>query len=506
MIKIKNHKFILISATVIVVTALLVSYFYVSSLDCSVPTEKTITVLSADEYEERFYELAKERYEALKKQSKGCLVAHADDVTAKQIETQTRYTDKFLDGSYSKGIDLGIDIAVSNLDVQKVGEDIELRFKSFYETTGKVRLLYQAYVDGRYQTLFTETVTCYCLFVPSGSVQWYNGTLTPPDMPNWSLGGVYPNDMCFERQLDTGDTQYFVAKLFNPDTQSVTATNYSGGSKFGVTFNFWHEEARVIDSTGTHTFSIPYDHPIRFVSSDTNNIDRLQSQSYNPDKLTYSSNISVATLQEFYCSYIGTNDRPENTSVINERVYKTFNNYDYRKFPIYRVTNKNYQSYDNYANYETKYYNNTYVDNGLTIDPDTLKTTIDYDKLSNTVSNQLEVEFKSNFDSVYKLQPDIDTEFNQNNNVFDYPSIVDPLPPSDGCGCQPPTYPSVNTEPLVTYTYPVLPTNTVPQNVLDDVGTVVGVGFDTFDTLGASIIGVFVALAVLGAVSYYIWG
>ena len=502
----KNHKIILIVVSVVVAFALLASYLYVSSLDCSEPDHKTVNVLTADEYEKRFYELAKERYEQLKKQSKGCLVAHADDVTAKQIESQTRYSDKFLDGSYAKGIDLGIDIAVSNVDVQKVGEDIELRFKSFYETTGKVRLLYQGYVDGRYQTLFTETVTCYCLFVPSGSVQWYNGTLTPPDMPDWSLGGVYPNDMCFERRLDTGDTQYFIARFYNPSTQSCYAINRSGGSEFGVGFSFNYDEGRVLDSSGLHTFAYPGSNYIDFVSSPTNNIDRIFDMQYNPEKLTYSSNITVATIQKFYCSYIGTNDRPENVNVINEKVYKTHNNYDYRKFPIYRVTNKNYQSYDNYANYETKYYNNTYVDNGLTIDPDTLNTTIDYDKLSNTVSNQLEVEFKSIFDSVYKLQPDIDADFNQNNNVFDYPSIVEPLPPADGCCCQPPTYPPVSTDPLVSYTYPVLPTETVPQSVLDDVGTVVGIGFDTFDTLGTAIMGTLIALAVLGAVSYYIWG
>lgn len=501
----RKHKYILIALTAVLVVAVLVGSLYINSLDsCSEPVEKTVNVLTADEYEQRFRELAKERYEELKKKSKGCLVAHADDVTASQIKSQTRYTDKFINGTYATGVGLGVNVAVSNVDVQKVGEDIELRFKSFYETTGKVRLLYQGYVDGRYQTLFTETVTCYCLFVPSGSVQWYNGTLTPPDMPEWSLGGVYPNDMCFERQLDTGDTQYFVAKFFNPSTQSATATNYSGGNEFGVTFNFWYSDARVIDSTGTHTFSISSDHPINFVSSETNNIDRLQSQQYDPDNLTYSSNISVATLPKFYCSYIATNDRPENIGVINENVYKTYNNYDYRKFPIYRVTNKNYQSYDNYSNYETKYYNNTYVDNGLTIDSDTLKTTIDYDTLSNTVTNQLEAEFKPVFDAVYELQPDIDVDFNQDNNVFDYPTIVEPLLPSDGW--QPPTYQAVNTEPLVSYTYPVLPTETVPQNVLDDVGTVVGVGFDTFDTLGASIIGIFIALAVLGAVSYYIWG
>lgn len=468
------------------------------------PVEKTVNVLTADEYEQRFHELAKERYEALKKKSKGCLVAHADDITANQVKSQTRYTDKFIDGTYATGIGLGVDVAVSNVDVQKVGEDIELRFKSFYETTGKVRLLYQGYVDGRYQTLFTETVTCYCLFVPSGSVQWYNGTLTPPDMPNWSLGGVYPNDMCFERQLDTGDTQYFIARFYDPSTQICYAINRSGGNEFGVGFSFGYNEGRVLDSSGLHTFTYSDNSYIDFVSSPTNNIDRVQSMEYYPEKLKYSSNISVATISKFYCSYIGTNDRPENISVINENNYKTYNNYDYRKFPVYRVTNKNYQSYDRYTNYETKYYNNTYVDNGLTIDPDTLKTTIDYDLLSNTVTNQLEAEFKPVFDSVYELQPDIDATFNQGNNVFDYPAIVEPLPPSDGW--QPPTYQAVNTEPLVNYTYPILPTETVPQNVLDDVGTVTKIGFDTFDTLGASVIGIFIALAVLGAVSYYIWG
>lgn len=63
-----------------------------------------------------------------------------------------------------------------------------------------------------------------------------------------------PNDLCFERQLDTGDTQYFIARLYDPSTQSCNATNYSGSSEFGVEFNFWYPNARVIDSNGLHTF------------------------------------------------------------------------------------------------------------------------------------------------------------------------------------------------------------------------------------------------------------
>lgn len=479
-----------------------------------VVSETSVNVLSADEYEKRFHELAKERYEQLKKKSKGCLVAHADDVTANQIKSQTRYTDKFINGTYATGVGLGIDVAVSNVDVQKVGEDIELRFKSFYETTGKVRLLYQGYVDGRYQTLFTETVTCYCLFVPSGSVQWYNGTLTPPDMPNWSLGGVYPNDMCFERQLDTGDTQYFIARFYDPSTQSCYAINRSGGSEFGVGFSFGYNEGRVLDSTGYHTFFYHGDNYIDFVSSPTNNIDRLQDQQYDPNNLTYSSNISVSQLTKFYCSYIATNDRPENTSVINEKNYKTFNNYDYRKFPIYRITNKNYQSYDRYTNYETKYYNNTYVDNGLTIDPDTLKTTIDYDLLANNVTNQFGAEFKPVFDAVYELQPDVDSEFNQDNNVYNYPSIVNP-PSGDGdTGVKVywdyPQYDSLDgvgsdgsTSELPDFEitgfvpdYSNYTSQTLPAGPVSNAKAVAGIGWNLFDNLG--LIPVIIPLVILG--------
>lgn len=454
-------------------------------------------VVSADEYEQKFHDLAKERYEELKKQKSCLAVAHADTLTFDEILSDTRYTDSFLNKPAMTGVGFGISAATAMLDVQPAGDNIELRFKSFYETTGKVKLLYQAYLNGSYQTLFSETVTCYAFFVPQGSQQWFTGTLTPPDMPQWSLEGIMPNDLCFERQLDTGDTQYFIARLYDPNTQDCTATNYAGSSQFGVEFNFWYSNARVIDSDGLHTFSIPQNHPITFVSSSVNSIDALQQQQYNPEDLVYSSNLTVATKQLFYCSYVITNDRPENTTVINENSYNTYNNYDFRKFPVYRITNNKFQSYDEWNNYETKYYDEYYIDNGITINNDN-KLVIDYDTLQVKISNPLELQFKSLFDDIYSFQPDIGLEFNLNNNTIDYPAIINPS--GGGGGWQEPFYPEINTEPVITATVPyyqVYVSETVPSNIISSSEKVVSMGWGFLGSLGLTALIVPLVIAAL---------
>lgn len=468
-----------------------------SDLPAEISEAPEQVVVSADEYEKKFHDLAKERYEELKKQKSCIAVAHADTITNTDIEIKTRYSDKFLNSPAATGVGFGISAATAMLDVQPAGDNIELRFKSFYETTGKVRLLYQAYVNGSYQTLFSETVTCYAFFVPQGAQQWFNGTLTPPDMPNWSLEGIMPNDLCFERQLDTGDTQYFIARLYDPSTQSCDATNYSGSSQFGVEFNFWYSNGRVIDSNGLHTFSIPSNHPIDFVSSSVNSIDEIQSMQYYPDDLVYSSNLTIATKQKFFCSYVVTNDRPENTMVINENVYQTYNNYDYRQFPVYRITNNKFQSYDTYNNYETKYYDEYYIDNGVTINNNN-KTEIDYDTLQANISAPLELQFQSLFDDIYSFQPDIGLEFNETNNTIDYPAIVNPLPPS-GDGWQPPSYPAVNTSvyiPAEVPTYQTYALQTIPDSYISGTGDWFYFAYDLFDGLGLLVF--IVPLVILG--------
>lgn len=305
-----------------------------------------------------------------------------------------------------------------------------------------------------------------------------------------------PNDLCFERQLDTGDTQYFIARLYDPSTQSCNATNYSGSSEFGVEFNFWYPNARVIDSNGLHTFSLPSNHPIYFVSSSVNSIDTLHQMQYNPEDLVYSSNLTIATQQTFYCSYVVTNDRPENRAVINENIYNTYNNYDFRKFPIYRITNNKFQSYDQYSNYETKYYNEYYIDNGITINNNN-QTEIDYDTLQANISAPLELQFKSLFDDIYSFQPDIGLEFNETNNTIDYPSIVNPLPPSGGW--QPPSYPAVNTSvyiPAEVPTYQTYALQTIPDSYISGTGDWFYFAYDLFDGLGLLVF--IVPLVILG--------
>ena len=497
--KLKKLKIVLISIIIVLLLGFSFSACFApqSPLSESPDISVTTRVVDASEYEQAFNDLAKERYEqALEKSRKGMLVAHADGLSSDVIKAQTRYEDKFINGTYATGIGLGLDIALSNVEPLQVGEDIELRFKSFYEVCGKQRYTYNGYIDGKYQPLFYETITCYACFVPSGSVQWYNGTYTPPDMPDWSLSeGVYPNDLCFERQLDTGETQYFIARFYDPSTQTVTATNYSGGNEFGVTFNFWYSDARVIDSTGTHTFSIPYDHPIRFVSSETNNIDGGSDYYNDPSSATYKSNIFISKLAKFFCSYVATNDRPENVNVINEPNFQTFNNYDYRKFPIYRVTNQYYQSYDNYGDYVTKYYGDTYINNGFTLD-DNLKSTIDYDVFSLNVAEQLQPQFEAIFDAVYSEQPDIDMEFNEDNNNLNYVDIVNPSPPVvTGVGWQEPSYPAITT-----YAFqiePVFPTSTysAPDYLPETAADVYSIA-DRL--LGPELLPIFLFLGLLG--------
>ena len=196
-----------------------------------------------------------------------------------------------------------------------------------------------------------------------------------------------------------------------------------------------------------------------------------------------------------------------NQQLIDNNFNTDVNNIDPVKSPVYYVP-KN--PLDN-PNMLTPQNVQNYYDYGITYDTENNTYDIDPSLLLAGAGAMVQPQIEPVFDGTFDAQPEINGDFSGElpldvNNDFelglkDLLQTLKPSPP-----WEPPTYPPVNTEPLVSYTYPVLPTETVPQNVLDDVGTIAGIGFDAFDTLGASIIGVFVALAVLGAVSYYIWG
>lgn len=196
-----------------------------------------------------------------------------------------------------------------------------------------------------------------------------------------------------------------------------------------------------------------------------------------------------------------------NQQLINNNFNTDVNNIDPVKSPVYYVPRNPLDFPDMLTPQNVQ----NFYDYGITYD--TVNNTYDVDPslLLAGAGAMVQPQIEPVFDSTFDAQPEINGNFTGDlplnvNNDFDLGlkdllDILRPVPP-----WEPPTYPPVNTEPLVSYTYPVLPTNTVPQNVLDDVGTVVGIGFDVFDTLGTAIMGTLIALAVLGAVSYYIWG
>lgn len=155
---------------------------------------------------------------------------------------------------------------------------------------------------------------------------------------------------------------------------------------------------------------------------------------------------------------------------------------------------------------------NNYSDYGITYNSTNLDFELDVNALAAGIAGQLIPEFQGVFDLVYDSQPDIGgndwTNLNNNYNldydnaINDISVIMKDLLPVEPW--QEPSFPALETNPLVDYTYPTLPTQTVPQNVIDDVGTVLDIGFDCIDVL--DIAGILIALAVFGAVGYYIWG
>lgn len=196
-----------------------------------------------------------------------------------------------------------------------------------------------------------------------------------------------------------------------------------------------------------------------------------------------------------------------NQQVINNNFNTDVNNIDPVKSPVYYVPNNPLD----HPNMLTPQNVQNFYDYGITYDTDNNTYDIDPSLLLAGAGAMVQPQIEPIFDGTFDAQPEINGDFSGHlpldvNNDFDLGlkdllDVLRPAPP-----WEPPTYPPVSTDPLVSYTYPVLPTNTVPQSVLDDVGTVVGIGFDTFDTLGTAIMGTLIALAVLGVVSYYIWG
>ena len=158
---------------------------------------------NSEDYYKRAEELIKEREKQYSKSAiKSPLVAHADDKTAfyDDLQKNTRYTDRWLNGSYLDGVGIGLDLILNTMEVQTGGQaDNELVIKPFYEVTGKLGVSYTKYIDGEWKTLLTEVITAYAPFVPASSNNFGSYLVNPPDFPEWSLRGIQPNEICYMR-------------------------------------------------------------------------------------------------------------------------------------------------------------------------------------------------------------------------------------------------------------------------------------------------------------------
>lgn len=379
----------------------------------------------------------------------------------------------------------------------------------------------------------------------------YNHT-TSVDFTGVTVGNFFlqPNTFYITRQFSDGTFKAFYGDArqlnFNVSTQTGNYLN----TPFTITFNAG-QTVTCYDEQGTmSSFTFPAQNStshtwstLSFKILDNNlnaiDLDGFQKQAqYNPSFGQYINDGRLTNIQ-LLCNNASKSDggmmRPNNYSgsaegwgtwylssgsflgnsnnslVVAPQSFTTTNdplNYDPRKPPAnYNIdplllTDKQLTP-ENVSNYN---------DYGITYNSNTMEFELDIDALAGALAGMLQPDFQGKFDLVYDNQPPIggsdwtDLTLNYNtdtdNKINDLDVIIKDLLPAEPW--QEPSFPALETNPLVDYTYPTLPTQTVPQNVIDDVGTVLDIGFDCIDVL--DIAGILIALAVFGAVGYYIWG
>lgn len=463
----------------------------------------------SEAFEEHAQEIIEERKKALQTSYKP-LTAHAEKTAFYQeLQDNTRFNDKWLNNSAASGVGLGIDLATQFLQIDTTGETDELVIKSYYECAGKVGLTYLSYVDREWVPVLTEVVTCYAPEVPWRSdYGYFAGVVTPPTYPNWSLRSIEPNELCYMRELDTGDVSYFIYRPGASTNVPVDAISYNGtvpnsydlasGVRFTYDSNF---QASVEDSSGVHTFQTSAeDVNIYFITSDVNTIFTESTKQYTDQfytNLTLANNCSF-----FFCSYLITNDPPEKQDVVS--TINVNNNWTYNQYPIYRLSNTNLQTTYHSDNYDNRHFLtqnvlNEYQSIGFDYDSNLQKFDIDYDTLSAAINNTFAPEFQAAFDSVYSAQPQIGYEFNANNNTLNYPDLI-----VDNSGDTAihvywdyPQYESLDSVvsgstsdlPDINVTgfvpdYSNYTSETIPVDVISNSKAVVDIGWNLFDSLG----------------------
>lgn len=373
---------------------------------------------------------------------------------------------------------------------------------------------------------------------------------TSVDFTGVTVGNFFlqPNTFYITRQFSDGTFKAFYgdARQFNFNVSTQTG-NYVN-TPFTITFNAgqtitcYDEEGTMsqltfpAENSTSHTWST-----LSFKILDNNlnaiDLDGFQRQAqYYPSFGQYISDGRLTNIQ-LLCNNASKSDgsmmRPNNYSgsaegwgtwylssgsflgnsnnslVVAPRSFTTINdpqNYDPRKPPAnYNVdplllTDKQLTP-ENVSNYN---------DYGITYNSNTMQFELDVDALAGALAGMLQPDFQGKFDLVYDNQPPIggsdwtDLTLNYNtdleNKINDLDLIVKDLLPAEPW--QEPSFPALETDPLVTYTYPTLPTETVPPSLINATSDFFGYGFSFLDAFGVSTI--LIALATVGVVGYFL--
>lgn len=377
----------------------------------------------------------------------------------------------------------------------------------------------------------------------------YNHT-TSVDFTGVTIGNFFiqPNTFYVTRQFSDGTFKAFYgdARQLNLNVSSQTGNYVS--VPFTITFNAgqtvtcYDEEGTMsqltfpAENSTSHTWST-----LSFKILDNNlnaiDLDGFQRQAqYYPSFGQYISDGLLTNIQ-LLCNNASKSDgsmmRPNNYSgsaegwgtwylssgsflgnsnnslTVAPRSFTTTNdpqNYDPRKPPAnYNVdplllTDKQLTP-ENVSNYN---------DYGITYNNNTMQFELDVDALAGALAGMLQPDFQGKFDLVYDNQPPIggsdwtDLTLNYNtdldNKINDLDLIVKDLLPVEPW--QEPSFPALETDPLVTYTYPTLPTETVPPSLINATSDFFGYGFSLLDAFGVSTI--LIALATVGVVGYFL--
>lgn len=435
--------------------------------------------------------------------------AHAEKTAFyDELQKETRFNDRWMNAPASGAVATAFDIIANTIQIDNAGETAEVKIKQFYELTGKIGLSYLAYIDGDWQTVLTETVTAYLPSIP-WDTRVYQGVLNPPDFPNWSGRGLFPNEIAIMRELDTGDISYFILNADQDGTialhaVSTNGTDGHGHDESGCSFRYPNRSCYIEDSSGHHDFTSNGDYYIDFVTPYVNSIYTASGEQY---RSTFMTNLTLAdNVHKFYCSYALTNTPEDSDYVLN--INNVNNNWEYNQYPIYRITNQNFYPNTVYG-YNTTHNHyldqttiNNYSDYGF--DYDSVNGTLDLDPtvLAGALAGALIPEFQGVFDLIYGAQPAIGLEFNETNNTLDY---LDLIYDNQGGGGEVATRPDV---PVVTTLseWDMLPsytTETFPVAVQDGYSTLTTHTTDFTDAIGVT--SVFLLLALLGLLIYTVF-